>query len=244
MKARAFFLLACMVATACTGTTTGTGGLYTRGRAEGPAQTAYAPPRANGPIVMVLSGSSGPQRYDPFAARVASEGYYVVLLDGNDVLTADPTGEANLRKAIERAQRAPNARPGKVAVIGFSLGGGAALVRAAKMTELVLAVIVYYPYTAFVTRPGTPTDAQAVALLFRVPILVLTGEQDRYRGCCYVETARALEAAAKVRGAQFTLVTYPNAAHGFNLAVAEYRATDAEDAWMRTVEMLRQHHPP
>ena len=108
--------LAVFLAAACAVTTTGTGGVYTRATEEGPAQTAYVPPSGHGPIVMVLSSHSGPRLYDAFAARVASEGYYVVLLDGNDVLTSEPTGEANLRKAIERAQRAPNARPGKVDV--------------------------------------------------------------------------------------------------------------------------------
>jgi dienelactone hydrolase len=137
---------------------------------------------------------------------------------------------------VERAQKAPAAVPGKVGVIGFSLGGGAALSRAANMPDLVSVVIVYYPSTrSFVANP------EGLARRFRVPVLMLAGENDRYRDCCLIETARAIEAAAKERQAAFTLVSYPSADHGFNLAVPAYRAQDDADAWKRTLEMLRRH---
>jgi dienelactone hydrolase len=74
---------------------------------------------------MVLSGATGPRLYDPFAAALAKEGYYVVLLDGNDV-RRNAKGDETLRRAIQRAQKQPNANPGKVGVVGFSLGGGMA----------------------------------------------------------------------------------------------------------------------
>jgi len=45
----------------------------------------------------------------------------------------------------------------------------------------------------------------------------------------------------KERQAPFTLVSYPNAGHGFNLAVAAYRAEDDADAWKRTLDMLRRY---
>lgn len=96
---------------------------------EAPAQTAYVPASGKGPAVIVLSGASGPRFYEAFAAALAKEGFYAVLLDGNDV-SRDAQGAARLRSAIERAQSAPHVVPGKVAVVGFSLGGGAALVHA------------------------------------------------------------------------------------------------------------------
>jgi hypothetical protein len=69
-------------------------------------------------------------------------------------------------------------------------------------------------------------------------------EQDRYNNCCLIETARAIVAAAKERKANFTLVSYPNAEHGFNLAVPAYRTQDDADAWKRTLEALREYVRP
>jgi dienelactone hydrolase len=226
-----------LIASSCAVSPAGTSGLYTTASQEGPSQTAYVPPAGKGPVVVVLSGATGPRLYDSFAAALAKEGYYVVLLDGNEV-RRNAAGEASLRRAIERAQSAPNAIPGKVGVVGFSLGGGMALWRAADMPELISVVVVYYPSTSFVS------DARDLVRRFRVPILMLAGEQDRYNNCCLIETARAIEAAAKERQASFTLVSYPIAAHGFNLAVPAYRAQDDTDAWKRTIEALKQYvHP-
>jgi len=89
-------------------------GVFTRADAEGPAQTAYAPRKAPGPVVMVLSGASGPSSYQGYAGDISRLGYYAVLLDGNDILTRQQDGAENLKKAIERAQRSPHALPGKM----------------------------------------------------------------------------------------------------------------------------------
>jgi dienelactone hydrolase len=53
------------------------------------------------------------------------------------------------------------------------------------------------------------------------------------------------EAAARNAGAPVTLVTYPGAAHGFNLEAypMQYRPGDAADAWERTKLFLQEHHP-
>ena len=107
-----------------------TGGATTSAGPEGPAQTVYAPPSGTGPIVVLLSGHSGP-------------GLYTVLLDGKDILTREQDGASNLRKAIARAQRSAQAIPGKAVVIGFSRGGGGALLYAASMPDLVSAVVAY-----------------------------------------------------------------------------------------------------
>lgn len=226
-----------LIVSSCAISPAGTSGLYTAASQEGPSQTAYIPPAGKGPGVVVLSGATGPRLYDPFSTALAKEGYYVVLLDGNEV-RRNTAGEEHLRKAIKRAQDAPHAISGKVAVVGFSLGGAMALWRAADMPESVSVVVLYYPSTSFVS------DARDLARRFRVPILMLAGERDRYNNCCLIETARAIEAAAKERQASFTLISYPSAEHGFNLAVPAYRTQDDVDAWHRTNEMLRQYLRP
>jgi dienelactone hydrolase len=214
------------------------GGTMTAGGPDGPSQTAYVPPAGRGPIVVLLSGHSGPDQYQPIAGAVAKLGYYAVLLDGKDILTREQDGRANLRQAIERAQSSPGAVPGKAAVIGFSRGGGGSLVHAADMPEQVSAVIAYYPATSFVS------DASLIAERFHVPVLILAGQRDTYHNCCPIESMRAIERGARERSKQFELVVYPYAEHGFNLPRSGYyRGDDEADAWKRTIEMLRRHQP-
>jgi dienelactone hydrolase len=220
-------------------------GVSTEAGPDGPAQIAYAPASGKGPIVVVISGQTGPNSYQAYAAELAKLGYYTVLLDGKDILNPALTGPAALKTAIERAQRSPAAAPGKAAVIGFSLGGGGALYNAAPMPELVSMVVAYYPYTrTWVDKVGFFVKR------FRVPVLVMAAQRDRYQNCCLVETAQAMEAAAKEAGVKFELVVYPEADHGFNLEsgargepMRAYRRDDDRDAWRRTLEMLQQYQP-
>jgi dienelactone hydrolase len=215
-------------------------GVFTNASAEGPAQTAYAPPQGRGPAVLVLSGASGEMAYRPYAMELAKLGYYVVLLEGKDILSQSQWPEPhNLKKALARAKVSPQAVPGKAAVIGFSLGGGGALLHAAAMPESVSMVVAYYPSTRL-----WADKMNWLTRRFAVPVLVLAGEQDRYNNCCLIEHMRAMETAAKTHGAKFELVVYPEAAHGFNLFGSTMRADDDRDAWRRTLEMLRQHQPP
>jgi len=203
-----------------------------------PTQTVY-PPKQPGPVVIVISGASSSLYglYHDFTKAFADKGYYSVLLYGNEILRREGGREA-LDGAIARARQAPEAVPGKAAVIGFSLGGGAALAFATNMPEFVSVVIAWYPATSFATDP------ERFAARVQVPTLVLQGEADRYNNCCIVERVRAIEAAARSRGAPFELVVYPGAEHGFNLrSSSAYVRRDADDSWRRALEMLDKHHP-
>ncbi|RJQ72300.1 MAG: hypothetical protein C4519_18610 [Desulfobacteraceae bacterium] len=56
---------------------------------------------------------------------------------------------------------------------------------------------------------------------------------------------REFESAARRAATPVTLVSYPGAEHGFNLAIHanRYRAGDAADAWERAKSFLLKHHP-
>jgi dienelactone hydrolase len=214
-------------------------GVFTAASAEGPAQTVFAPAKP-GPAIVVLSGQTGPENYKEYATELASLGYYTVLLDGKDILNKEQTGGDNLRKALSRAQAASQVVKGKAAVIGFSLGGGAALAYATSMNQQVSMVLVHYPFTNFTSAQ----NADSFVKRFRVPVLILAGERDHYNNCCLIESMRAIEAAAKKSGATFELVVYPQADHGFNLPAGKtYRQTDDRDAMRRATAMLQQYHP-
>lgn len=205
---------------------------------DGPAQEPFLPKSGKAPVVVVLSGASGTTNYRYYGEDLAKLGYYAVLVDGKSILTRQQDGEQNLRKVIARAQASPNAIPGKVAVVGFSQGGGGALAHAVAMPELVSAAVAYYPSISFASR-----NIGGLAARIKVPVLVLAGEADRYNNCCLIEHMRELDAAAKSQQLPLELVVYANTDHGFNLWGRAYRSDITEDAWRRTKEMLARHLP-
>lgn len=208
------------------------------------AQETFAPLTERGPVVIVVSGNSGPELYREFSANLAAQGYYVVLVDGRDVSIRpndrSRDGTANMRSLIRDAQASPRATPGKVALIGLSLGGIGVLAYGAPLKEEVSAVVLFYPA---LTRLGS--DLTPLSSAMQAPTLVFAGGKDNYRGCCTIETMKAFEAAPK--SVPFQLVVYPEANHAFNLRMVpppfEYRQADADDAWKRTLEFLAKHQP-
>jgi len=221
------------------------GGVSSEAGPEGIAQTAYSPSNGHGPVVIVVSGQTGPDSYQFYAEDLARLGYYTVLVAGKDILNPEHTGPANLTKTIKRALQSPGAVKGKAAVIGFSLGGGGVLYNAANMPDFVSMVVAYYP----ATKPWA-NNIDALVSHFHVPVLVLAAQRDHHKECCLIETAQAIELAAKAKGIPFELAVYPGANHGFNLPtgasgepMGAYRENDAKDAWRRTVDMLKSYQP-
>ena len=198
-------------------------------------EQAFEPPSGRGPIVLVLSGASGAYSGKSHAAKVAQLGYYAVLLDGGEFpFKYRKSAEDELRRVIARAQGSPKALPGKVAVIGFSRGGGAALTFAAPMRDLVSAIVAYYPVTIFVSNMPDFVGQ------FQVPILVMAGERDPY---CPLDTLRAMEAAAQEGKKPFELVLFPPVEHAFAIPGNTYNEEYDALAWQRTTTMLSQYHP-
>jgi len=203
-----------------------------------PSQKEYEPPKGKGQVVVVVSGHSGPGNYAYVAEDFAEQGYYAVLVDGNDFWVKSGGSEARLKGVIARSQQSPHALPGKVAVVGFSRGGASALTYTTRMPELVSAVVVYYPATQHITNPGNFVSK------IRVPTLMFAGGRDTYKNCCLIETARKLADAAKKSEGKVILEVfeYPNAEHGFTVKSSKaWSPTDAADAFRRTLSHLRQY---
>lgn len=201
-----------------------------------PSQKEFEPPNGQGRVVIVISGQSGPGSYAYYAKDIAGRGYHTVLVDGNDFWKADESGGALLEGVIASAQRSPHALPGKVAVIGFSLGGASSLVYATRMPALVSAVVTYYPATYFITNPGDFVSR------IKVPTLMFAGVLDTYKDCCLIETARRLAGAAKASKVTLSVIEYPGAAHGWAIKYSkEWRGNDAADAFRRTLDHLRRN---
>ena len=203
---------------------------------DGPAQKEYVPKGGAGRVVVVISGQTGASNYTSISRDFADAGYYTVLVDGNDLWIKGGGGNALLQGVIARAQASPHAVAGKVGVVGFSLGGAAALTYAARLPDQVATVVVMYPLTSFIQNP-----ADFVGKI-KVPVLMLAGTADTYKNCCTIETARALADAAKRNpdvAPLFALHEYEGADHGFNMNTSHQRAL-VSDSRDRAIAQLRQ----
>ena len=199
----------------------------------------FKPDSGKGPAVILFSGSDGVRAYRWYALDVSKLGYTAILDHGMAVRVGQSDGAENLHKMIAESQLDPRVVPGKVAVIGFSMGGGGALLHATPLLDSVASVIAYYPAIRRLSNIGETAGRVAV------PTLVLTGERDTYANCCEIELQREFETAAQAAKAPFELVTYPNAQHSFAIDVNPqwYRPGEAADAWEKTKALLAKTLP-
>lgn len=191
----------------------------------------FPPPQGKGRIVVLASGMSGPEHYVQAAQAIAALGYDVVLFDGNDM---EGTHGAGVVSAIQEAQAAPHGLPGKVALVGFSLGGGMVLYYGTQHPDLAAGAVVWYPATIFIK------DEPGFASRLGMPVVMFAGGADTFRGgCCLAQNGQELADAAKAAGKPFDLTIYPNADHDFVLGGGHYDPAAYQDALSRTAAALK-----
>lgn len=202
-----------------------------------PRQQEFSPKSGNGRAVVVISGQSGMEAYATVAQQIADAGFNVVLVDGNEFWISDTRRAwSMLRDVIAQAQTRARSLPGKVGVVGYSLGGASTLTYAARMPDLVATTVVAYPLTSFIKDPAD------FAAKTKVPVQILAGTADTYKDCCLIDTVRKLEAAAKASASpMITLHEYNGVGHGFNLPTAAVKDQAAgQDAMERTLVHLKR----
>lgn len=199
------------------------------------AQQEFPPPQGKGPVVVVASGISGPSHYVRVSRDIATLGYDVVLFDGEAM---EHTHGDAVHSAILQAQQMPHALPGKVAIVGFSAGGGEAFYYASQWPDLVAGIVAWFPANSFIKNvPGLADRLQ-------VPVLMFAGEKDHFRSnCCTADYARTIAAAAKAAGKPFELYTYDKAEHDFVRDGAHFNAEADTDAFQKTADKLKQWLP-
>jgi dipeptidyl aminopeptidase/acylaminoacyl peptidase len=196
------------------------------------AQQEFPPPQGKGRVVVLASGLKGPGQIAPEARALAQQGYDVVLFDGNPM---EGNAGSKLKADILQAQQMPHALPGKVALVGFSLGGGMALYYGGQLPDLVAGAVVWFPATVFIKN--VPGFADKLS----IPVLMFAGESDTFRGCCLIDHARDIAAATAAAGKPLELVTYPDTNHDFIPQGDNYNPTSYADAWQRTLDRLKQY---
>jgi len=195
------------------------------------AQQEFPPPQGKGRVVVLGSGMSGPEHYTTVAREIAELGYDVVLFDGN---TWEGTHGDGVKSAIQTALQMPHALPGKVALVGFSLGGGMSLYYGAQWSDQVVGGVLWYPANAFIK------DIPGFASRLAVPLLVFAGGKDHFRdGCCTAANDVVLRDASVAAGKSFELKIYPDADHDFVKDGAHYNPKDYDDAFRMTADRLK-----
>jgi dienelactone hydrolase len=202
-------------------------------RAQRLSGQEFPPPQGKGRVVVMSSGASGPDHYAEVAQEIAKLGYDVVLFDGN---AEEGTHGDGIKAAIQQSMGMPHALPGKVALVGFSLGGGESLFYGSPLSDQVAGIVAWYPANVFIR------DVPGFASRIAVPVVAFAGGQDNYRnGCCTASKDQALQAAARAAGKSFDLTVYPEAEHDFVKGGQHYDPSAYSDAFARTATALKSY---
>lgn len=200
-----------------------------------------ARPAAPGPAVLVLHAWWG--LVDDFTSvcdRLAEAGYFAVAPDLNGGQIAQTVAEAerlveetpygarvqNVNDTVRWVQAQPDALPGRIGFLGFSLGGAIALRTAAK--GVGDAIVTFYGTSSL--DPGAAITA---------PVLANMAEVDPYEPA---DEANAFFEQLKRQGTPVTVRTWPGTEHWFfERSRSAYQPEAAEGAWQLTLEFLDQH---
>jgi carboxymethylenebutenolidase len=196
------------------------------------------------PAVIVVHENRGLNPHiEDVARRVALEGFVALAPDllspmggtpANEDTARDMIGKLdgqqtvqNLVSAVTFLEKHPHGN-GKVGVMGFCWGGGAAADLAVNAPDLDAAVVYY----------GRQPKAADVGKIKAPLLLHYAGLDTRLN-----EGIPAFEEALKKANKPYTLHVYEGANHAFNndTSEARYHKQVAEQAWSRTIAFLKEH---
>ena len=256
------------------------------GRTDLTAYLGRHPGDAPRPAVVLMHGCSGLLNdkgsifalYRAWMRALFAKGYDVLTVDsaasrgfgqtcspGPNRITMWRDRPSDAYAALAYLQAQPLVQPGRVALMGWSQGGGVVLLtindksigRPAALSQDFKTAVAFYPGAcsdALQSKPWTAVEPQGWTT--QVPLLVLFGTADTWTPLAPCEEFLS---GAKARGNPVELKSYPSAVHAFdapNLPRTElpaYRTgngpvpvigTDKEaraDAFARVLEFLKLH---
>jgi carboxymethylenebutenolidase len=199
-------------------------------------------PRGSGPGVIVIQEWWGLVRHiKNVADRFAQEGFVALAPDlyrGKSTRSPDEAGKLMMAINIEQAGRdiagavsylESNVRcTGKIATVGFCMGGALSLYAASRIPEIAACVVFYG------IHPNARPDLPAL----KAPVLGLYAEKDAF---VTPENVRTLDQQLTELGKPHEFHTYPNTDHAFfnDERPEVYDQAAAADAWNRTLQFLR-----
>jgi len=200
---------------------------------------AAADPKAPA-IVLIQEWWGVNEQIRGVARRLCDAGYNVLIPDLYRGKLATASDEAQhlmasldfpdaLFQDLAGAVRFAREHHGKVAVMGFCMGGALALAAAVHLTDLSAAVCFY----------GIPPEQLADPAKLRVPLLAHFADHDDW---CTPERVHALETQLRRTTAEYELHRYSAQHAFFNEARPEvYDPHAATTAWQRTLAFLGRH---
>jgi len=181
------------------------------------------------------------------ARRLAAQGYIVLAVDlfGGETATTTTDARGLMQRVIENRELASDnirqawqfvsatAGAPRIAVLGWSMGGGLAVETALQLPDGLDAVVIYYGQV-----PTGPDELAPV----EAPILGLFAGEDRG---LTPEIVTAFEATLEQLGKTYEIHTYPGARHAFaHPSAAGYDPDVSRDAWQRVLSFLATHLAP
>lgn len=224
------------------------------------------------PAVVMMHGCSGllskNGRFRPiyraWARELLKQGYVVLVVDSTTSRGFGETCSASKERRIMWRDRPKDAyaalkylqaqsyvQPDRIALMGWSQGGGVVLLsindrsigRPAGLAHDFAAAVAFYPGACAEKWQTAPfTQVPANGWTSRIPLLVLFGEADVWT---QLKPCAAFIAAAQARGNPIELKTYPDAVHAFDAPklprteLPQYREPDGRIPVIGTNEAAR-----
>ncbi len=222
---------------------------YRAGAVEIPC--LFCLPEGEGPFppVMVLHGSDGfKSNHARIARNLAREGLAALAPTwfGGKAPRAhwDQLHPRDITAGLSWLESRPAVAADRLGLIGFSRGGGLALVMGALLPQ-TRAIVNYFGLTGwqggleeFSHLPLNASAPYDFVRRIRCPILSFHGEMDTV---VPVEDTRNLDAACRKYGVRHDYVIYPNVNHSFVWPGDKYRQQAHADSWEKTVAFLKKH---
>jgi carboxymethylenebutenolidase len=206
------------------------------------------PSQSSGPGVLVLHAWWGlTEPFRQVCDRLAEAGFVAIapdlyhgkttasieeaetLVEALDENVERVRGDITAAVHVLRQHAAANVAEGsgKLAIIGFSMGGAYALDLSVTQAQETTAVVTFYA-----SYPGLDYSGASAAYLCHF------AEDDPFEPA---ESIAEMQQELKAAGKQFTICTYPGTRHWFfEENRPEYNAGAARLAWERTIEFLHQ----
>jgi carboxymethylenebutenolidase len=201
------------------------------------------------PLVIVLHGSDGfKPNHAQVARQLARQGLAALAPTwfGGDSPRShwDELHPADISAGLFWARSLPAVDTNRLGLIGFSRGGGLALIMGALMAQ-ARAIVNYFGLTAwngglqeFPHLPLNAADPYDFVGRISCPVLSFHGAADTVVSA---EDTRNLDAACRKYGVRHNYVIYPNVDHSFIWPGDSHRQHAHEDSWEKTIAFFKEH---
>ncbi|MCP4369197.1 MAG: dienelactone hydrolase family protein [Deltaproteobacteria bacterium] len=206
-------------------------------------------PDGDGPFatVVVFHGSDGfKPNHGEISHGLAGEGFAVLVptwFGGHSLRSHwDKVHTQDLEQMANWLRNQPNVDSGRLGCMGFSRGGGLALIFSSLVRQ-TRAVVNYFGLTSwkcgleeFPHLPLRKEDPLHFVQEIPCPILSFHGEKDTVVS---VENTYQLDDACQRFGVEHNLVIYPDVNHSFVWSGDKYNKNAHRDSWKRALKFLK-----